>query len=250
MYSRQMSNLYQSRIVFRLMGWREQTHGEMADALLDSDRIATFVSEPSGEMGFLWFSRPMFFSLLCLNFGARPSNSLSEIPSRDYTGIEERVYRRSSQEILTQLEDAWRDLVPTDSTIQSIEGPGWLQEDPGSNVLLATMDVSGLGDICRLRIGLPESTFSDLSAAGQLAQPEKRAALAYEVSEMPLELRVELGVSEMSLSQLSELHNGMMIPVDAAKDGSLLVRVAGKGKFRGIRGKVGRRLAVQLTERL
>jgi flagellar motor switch protein FliM len=249
-YSRQMSNLYQSRIVFKLMGWREQTHGELAETLLDSDRIATFLTEPSGEMGFLWFSRPLLFSFLCLNFGARPSHTVSNIPGRGYTGIEERVYRRSAQEILTQLEAAWSDLVTSKSTIQSIEGPGRLRDDPNYEVLLATVDVMGLGDICRLRIGLPVAAFAELVASGQSANPEKTAALAREVIEMPLDLSVELGVTEMSLSELSGLHDGMVIPVVSAEDGSLLIRVAGEPKFRGIRGKVGRRLAVRLTERL
>jgi flagellar motor switch protein FliM len=46
------------------------------------------------------------------------------------------------------------------------------------------------------------------------------------------------------------LQAGSVVPIDAASDGSLLVRVAGRPKFRAIRGALGQRLAVQLTERI
>ena len=65
-----------------------------------------------------------------------------------------------------------------------------------------------------------------------------------------LGLRSPRSSIEMSLAELTNLRTGSIIPLDATESGDLLVKVEGQPKFRGVRGAVGNKVAVQLTERL
>jgi flagellar motor switch protein FliM len=242
--------VYQFRIEYRIVGWQEMPLGEAADRLVDSDRIVLFEVEPHADLGFVWLSRPLLFALLGLIFGARPGRPRCAIPERPYTRIEERVYQRLAQETLDRLGDCFEGLTDMRSRVLSFDAPARLRADAHDRVVVGTLDVQGLGDICRMRFGLPRAPFEALRAPIRAVQPGRRAALAHAVTEMPMKLRVELGSAEMSLSELAALREGSVIPVDAAVDGSLLVRIGGRPKFRAIRGTVGQKLAVQLTGRL
>jgi flagellar motor switch/type III secretory pathway protein FliN len=153
--------------------------------------------------------------------------------------------------MLAQLNACWAELSEARARLVGLESASLLRERAGEEeLLLATLDVRGLGDICRLRLGLPASAFGERREAPLAAATGDPPAVERAVHEMPIELRVELGSVALSLSQLAELEAGSVVPIDAAPDGTLLVRVEGQPKFRAIRGALGQRLAVQLTERI
>ncbi len=70
------------------------------------------------------------------------------------------------------------------------------------------------------------------------------------VLDMALTFRAEIGSVEMSLRDFSNLAVGDLLPVAEVEGGELLATVAGIPKFHAIRGAVGRRLAVQLQDRV
>jgi flagellar motor switch protein FliM len=55
---------------------------------------------------------------------------------------------------------------------------------------------------------------------------------------------------ELPLRRLASLQVGDLLPLEAADGEGLVVRVENEPKFRAERGSVGKRLAVQLLERL
>ncbi len=68
--------------------------------------------------------------------------------------------------------------------------------------------------------------------------------------EMALDFRAEIGSVEMSLADLSSLSEGDVIAIEPIDGDELVATVGGIPKFHAIRGAVGRRLAVQLTQRI
>jgi flagellar motor switch protein FliM len=249
--TRHYSNIYQARIEFAVLGWQVSNLARVTETLLESDRIALIELGPGGATGFVWLGRPLLFALLSLAFGARPGAFRFPCPQRPYTGIERRILRRSVEEMLAQLNACWAELSEARARLVGLESASLLRERAGEEeLLLATLDVRGLGDICRLRLGLPASAFGERREAPLAAATGDPPAVERAVHEMPIELRVELGSVALSLSQLAELEAGSVVPIDAAPDGTLLVRVEGQPKFRAIRGALGQRLAVQLTERI
>ncbi len=249
--TRHYSNIYQARIEFVVLGWQLSSLARVSETLLDSDRIALIDFQPSGARGFVWLGRPLLFALLSLVFGAQPGAFRFPCPQRPYTGIERRIFRRSVEEMLAQLNACWAEISETRAEVVAVQSASVLRErGEAEDLLLASLEVRGLGDICRLRLGLPAAAFRALHQAQPSLAPGDPPAVECAVKEMPIELRVEVGSVELSLSQLADLQAGSVVPIEAAADGSLLVRVEGRPKFRGIRGTLGSRVAVQLTERI
>jgi flagellar motor switch protein FliM len=249
--TRHYSNIYQARIEFAVLGWQISSLARVSETLLDSDRIALIEFSPSGARGFVWLGRPLLFALLSLVFGAQPGAFRFPCPQRPYTGIERRIFRRSVEEMLAQLNACWAELSDARARIVGIQSASVLRERAEEeSLLLATLEVRGLGDLCRLRLGLPAVAFRGLHEAPLVAPSGEPPAVESAVREMPIELRVEVGSVALSLAQLAELEAGSVVPIDTAQDGSLLVRVEGRPKFRAIRGTLGPRVAVQLTERI
>ncbi len=264
-YGRMLSSVHQVRIRFGLKGWEEMSITDLTDLVLPTDRAVSIAFDAIPERGFILLSRPLLFNLLELSFGAQPDAMMSEMPRRPYTGVEELLIRRLAEDALEHLRNIWERTIPGEVTIAGLEPPSRLANEGPDRLLLATLEVEGLAEFSRLRLAIP---FSLIEAAGQSAQQSAQDPVpANEVQEEPMpsedlgntegdvlntpvRLRVVAGTTNLNLSSLAELQVGDVIPLDNANLGELMVRIEGHPKFRAVRGTVGKRLAVQVTERL
>jgi len=247
--ARSLSAVFQTTISLSLSRWEELTLGDLADTIPSADVVAMMETGPPRGLGFLWLGRPLFFSLLALSFGARTPKAAAPV-ARSYTGIERRFYRRVADEMVARLNDSWVELMEARSRVLSVEGPERLYEESHERVMLATVDVHGLADFGRLRLALPPAPFQPLAHTTARVEPSRRADVELAVREMPVSVRVEGGATELTLRDLSNLEVGRILPLDSETPGELLVRVEGRPKFRAVRGAVGSRLAVQVTDRV
>ncbi len=115
---------------------------------------------------------------------------------------------------------------------------------------MASFDVTGLADLCRMRLVLPEGLLERNSDAATEERISAWSPVRERMLGMPLRLRVEAGNLELPLRQLASLQVGDVLPLETADAEGLVVRVENEPKFRAERGSVGQRLAVQLLERL
>lgn len=248
---RTLSSTYQTKVVISILGWDESTLHELADLLLPSDRVAAFEVGDGGHVGHLLIARPLVFTWLELAFGSKAGSPRLAPPRRPYTRIEERFLRRLSAEVLSVLERALKELVSGSLRLVGLEDAERLRERPATPVLLASLDLTGLGEVCRLRFALPIAAFADLVPASQPAMSgDEISRVARTVLEVPVTLRAEVGTAELTLARLAGLRPGEVIPIERSDGAELVLRVDGPAKFRAMRGAIGRRLAVQVTERL
>lgn len=248
---RALSTIYQTPITCSLEGWESVTLGELAETVLPEDRIAVFEIGPPRSQGFLLPNRTLIFAQLCLAFGSRPAGARAPAPTREYTRIEKRFLRHLAEQTLASLQTAWEDLVPARAQILAVDEPQRLLDEAHETVLLATFELGGLAEFARLRLALPVAPFQRLQAAPKArAATPQRNDLAPVVLDTAVQLRVEVGSAELRLSELGRLQVGSVIPITPADEEALIVRVEDRPKFRAIRGTVGRRLAVQLTDRV
>lgn len=82
------------------------------------------------------------------------------------------------------------------------------------------------------------------------ANPPHRTALAPALAQVPLALRAEWAVIEVSLRELACLRAGDLIELPAALLGETRLLVNGQPKFAGTAGLDGDRVAIQITRRL
>ncbi len=245
---RSLSAIYQQTISFNLTGWEEASLGDLADAIPPTDVVGVMETSPPRGLGFVWIGRPLLFSLMALSFGG--SAATAAPLARRYTGIERRFYRRVADEMVHGLDAAWGPLVEARSRLLSVDQPARLYEEGHEKVILASIDVKGLADFCRMRLALPPAPFHSLVASQVRVEPGRRDDVAAAVLEMPVQLRVEAGSTQLTLRELSALQVGQTIAIDTEEPGALLVRVEGRPKFHAVRGSVGSRLAVQVTDRV
>ncbi|MDP6980469.1 MAG: FliM/FliN family flagellar motor switch protein [Myxococcota bacterium] len=248
--SRSLSNVFQTPIRFSLIDWRESEPEAFEELMVPFDRAAAFDIVPGAGRGLLLIGRTLLFQLLCMNFGASPGLKKSPVPNRNYTSIECRIYRKIADDLVGLLAEGWSDETPLRPKITGLIGRSHVREEVAESLYLATFDISGFGEVCRLRVAVPTAAFDDRVAAAREVATQGACGVEETVLDMSLTFRAKIGTVDMSLRDFSNLAVGDVLPLDEVEGGKLLASVAGIPKFHAIRGAVGNRLAVQLQDRI
>ncbi len=248
-YGRSLSNRHERVIQFSLIGQREIELAELAELMLPTDVVGAFQIMPKGHGGLLLLSRPFFFQMLCMYFGAGPNLKPARPPTREYTRIERRFYTRIAKEMIGKLEEQWQTLAPVTLAWNGILGRAAVGEGDARPASLATFDVRGFSETCRVRLAVPSE---GLRRAG--AAPPKTIRTSTQAGpsllEVPIRLRAQVGTADLTLADVGRLQVGQTIPLEVPNDGTLTVRIGEREKFRGIAGTRGSKRAVQLQERI
>ena len=245
-----LSNRQQRGITFSLIGQRQIEMSELAELMLPTDLVAAYQVMPKGFDGYLLLSRPLFFQLLSMSFGAGPTIKPTRPPTREYSKIERRFYSRAAREMVGQLEVAWRGLVPIELAWNGLVSRSAVAESDEVNAILATFDVKGFGEACRVRVAIPAEPFTARVGLSPRKSSARTPAVGISVMDVPIRLRAEVGTAQLSLADVARLQPGTLIVLDSPSDGSLTVRIGKQDKFRGVAGSRGPKRAVQLGERL
>lgn len=248
-YARTLSNRHERVIQFVLIGQRPIESAELAELMLPTDVAGAFQIMPKALPGALLLSRPFFFEMLCTLFGAGANLKPVRPPTREYTRIERRFYTRIVKEMLTKLEEQWQMLAPISLVWTGLLGRTAIGEAESRPVMLATYDVKGFGDTCRVRLAVPAEAFRRAGAVvPKVAKPLATGGVS--VLDVPIRLRAQVGTAELSLAEVGRLQVGQSIALEVPSDGLLTVRIGDREKFRGVAGTRGPKRAVQLQERI
>ncbi len=244
------SNRHQRVIGISLIGQREIFMPELAELMLPTDVVARFRLRPGGYEGHLLLSRPFFFQLLSMNFGAGPTLKATRPPMREYSRIERRFYARAAREMLEQVQAAWSRLAPVQVEFEGLSSRASVSESTAGHAVLATFDVRGFGESCRVRLAISSSAFAAKEGAAMKLPAGARSGDGPSLMNVPIELRARVGTARIALSEIGNLAPGSILPLDAPSDGSLVIRIGDEDKFKAIAGSQGSKRAVQLTERI
>jgi flagellar motor switch protein FliM len=248
-YGRALSNRHERVIHFALIGQREIEIAEVAELMLPTDLVGVFQIQPRGLTGLLLLSRPFFFEMICTLFGAGPNIKPIRPPTREYTRIERRFFMRIAKEMLAKLEEQWQALEPVTLAWVGMQGRSVIAKSEARSALLATFDVRGFTESCRVRLAIPSEAFRKAGSA-PTRPAESVAQPGVSLLDVPIRLRAQVGTVELTLAEVGRLEVGQSIALDVPTDGSLTVRIGEREKFRGIAGTRGSRRAVQLQERI
>lgn len=250
--SRALSTLHQRSIVFSLLDVTEVSMRDFAATLLPVDLVVELRLDPAGHCVYLLIGRSFLFSWMALAFGAKEGTPIISVPDRPYTRIEKRFLKRAVAELIRHLEAAWSTRSPVQIQIVDVLGPEFLPPS-ASKWALASLDVEGLGDLCRFRMLIDHGLYADESEVeeiqvDQTERVEVADAMRRQVLEMRVRVRVEAGHAQVPLRRVAALQVGDVISLERSDSRGLLVRIEEEPKFVGVRGTVGARLAVQLVE--
>lgn len=179
---------------------------------------------------------------------------------RELTEIEQTVMRRIVEQSLESLGDAWENLVPLQPKLERLEvNPQFVQLLPPQDmVIVIALRIRILGIEGRVNICLPylalEPIASKLSAhylfgSGETVEAgENVEQIRRRVEKMDVSVSVSLGEASVTVSELLELAVGDVIRLSSRTEQPLPVRVGDKTKFLARPGRVGSRMAVEITK--
>ena len=247
---RSLSTLHQTSISIHFSQWEEIGLRDFADAMLADDRVARVHLGGGHDEAFFLINRPLLFGWMMLAFGAKPDVGSTVIPDRPYTRIEERFLRRANAEIGYTLARSVGSLRADEVSVTSLDAPAMLQDRAQRPYLVASFEVGGVGELCRFHLAIPTSVVEGGRGEAQSEEPRERSDLEKELLDVAVDVRVEVGGAELSLSQVADLRPGSEIPLEAIAGGELIVRIGNTAKFRAERGSGDQKLAVRILEAL
>ncbi len=199
----------------------------------------------------------LIFNLVDCLFGGN-GKSHYKIEGREFTPIEGRVIRRILKSALGDLNEAWNPAVQVDfEFVRSEMNPQFAGIVPPSDLVIVVRFELELEQVIgQIILCIPYSTIepirSILNASYQSDQLEVDQAwitrLKARLSEVGVELKVELGTTSIKGHELLQLNVGDVIILDHEVKKPVTVLVQGVPKFRAIPGKSRGNRSVRILE--
>ncbi len=246
------------QLEFELRSVEQLTFGEFTLAL-PSLCASYVVNVPeTGHQGVIDFGHDFGYFLIDRLLGG---SAEFVVPDRSFTPMERLVVRIVAERAAYQLSEVWKDHVRLDLKVDGFESiPEMLQvanrEDP---VLVANISVSVGSMESLLLLCLPFATLEKFFTGTsnrpyQMTQgtPEERdaerAAVETSVRKARLQIGARLPTFHLPIATIASIKPGEVLPTGLSPESELELYVAGQKRFRGMPGRVGRSLAVQVNE--
>lgn len=216
------------------------------------------IRDSGGQQGVIDFGTDFAFFLVDRLLGGRGN---SDPLQRALTPIERMVVRTVAERITSAVREIWEDYIQLDLGVAGFESvPEILRAMSGdAPVLVASIQVSAGGQQTILSICLPfavlDTFFADAAVhrrASVTGSDEERRAnrrvveSSLKVTHVPVAARLpEFRISMRNLTALSE---GSMLTTGLSKSSDIQVLVSGVPRFVGKPARVGRKLAVSVTD--
>jgi flagellar motor switch protein FliM len=180
---------------------------------------------------------------------------------RALTDIEETIARRIISKALENFQEAWKQVVPIEPRIETIEtNPQFTQiVPPNDMVVLITLQskvgqAEGFISICIPYLVLESvmskltTTFWVASSASQNATPEVVKNLEQRLKTAQIPVIAQLGKATITVQELLMLHAGDVLRLNTKTEQELAVVVGSKEKFLCKPGLIERTSAIQITK--
>jgi len=235
----------------------QSTYDEFVRSLTNPTLIGVFSMTPLEGSAIIEIPPDLTFVIIDRLLGG-PGTVPTRI--RELTEIEQTVMRRVLEESLTALGDAWSNLVQLEPKLERLEiNPQFVQLLPHHDMVVnIALRVRVRGAEGRVNICIPyislEPIVSKLSAhylfgGGEKVETGRHVEeLRRKVETMTVPVKVSLGEATVTVRELLDLSVGDVIRLDTRTDEPLSVRVGDKRKFLAKPGRVGSRLAVEITK--
>jgi flagellar motor switch protein FliM len=190
------------------------------------------------------------------------SNADLFIPQRPLTQIEQRLVQRITDRATHHLSEAWSNLTPVTYKCEDFESNPQLVQivPPNETVVVIGFELkmgnrAGTMSLC-IPYNVIEPIMGVLAAQNWFSYQRKGAhddhlkKLTRNVSTAPVEMRVFLAQTQISVNDLLALQVGDIITTDKHTGSDVLVQVEGRGKFQGQIGQLRGQRALRVTKLL
>jgi flagellar motor switch protein FliM len=249
------------QIELRLQSVEQYSFGEFTLSL--STPCASFgfdIKNFEGQKGVIDIGHELAFLVVDRFFGgdAQPISL-----QRGLTPIERMTVRVLIERVSSLLREIWQDHVPLDLELTSFESfPEMVQagnrEDP---VLVANIEVAGEGLRSLLIICLPLGVLEKFFAEGDGRRVKQMTGSAAErqatrqiteasLRNVPVDVSARLPSFDVTLRELMSVGEGGVLATGISTDTPVQLMIGGRPRFVGLPGRIGQRVAFQVTDAL
>ncbi len=214
-------------------------------------------TKPLRGTGLLVFDPKLVFTVVD-NFFGGDGRFHAKIEGREFTPTELRVIRLIMDQAFKDMQEAWAPVLPLEFQYMSSEvNPHFANiVSPSEVVVVSTFHIELEGGGGDLHLTLPYSMLEPikelLDAGVQSDKSEKDErwthALKEEIKEAKVELVSTLTETELTLSEVIELNEGDIIPIEIPN--LVMLRAEGIPVLRGTYGTSHGNLAIKITEKI
>ena len=188
------------------------------------------------------------------------SNADLFIPQRPLTQIEQRLVQRITDRATHHLSEAWTNLTPVTFKVEDFESNPQLVQivPPNETVVVVGFELkmgnrAGTMTLC-IPYNVIEPIMGVLAAQNWFSYQRKPGQqdhvrkLTSSLSTAPVELRVFLAQTTISVNDLLNLQPGDLLTTDKEQEREVLIQVEGRNKFLGKVGQLKGNRAIQITK--
>jgi flagellar motor switch protein FliM len=233
--------------------------GRLAARLAEPSGLVRFRMTPLRGQGLLTIPSPLVAALLQVSCGG-VARQIAALPAREFSQVELRLVERIAVRVLAELGAAWAPVASVDCALVQVETTPLFAPvaAPEDLVVHAELSVVVAGVVpTTVTLVVPNATLDQVRGRLQTVRMSDAAAtlpdghwateLRERLLDVPVEVAVDLGGAELTLSRLLDLAVGDVVALDVGRDGPAVVRVAGEPRFQGVPGLQGGNNAVRIT---
>ena len=254
-----LSGFLRTIVEIRVATTEQLTYSEFIYSLPNPTNFNLLTVEPLEGQVCLELSPLIIYPIIDRLLGG--SNSELFIPQRPLTMIEQRLVRRITDQALSGLNEAWRDLVEVDFKIVEVESNPHLVQivAPNEIVVVVGFEIKMSGRAGTMSLCIPfnviEPVMDKLVTQGWLAYQRKSntedcsEALARELGATSVNLAAYLAETTITVRDMLGLQPGDIIQTTKPADAEIIIQVKGENKFAGRLGRHKENLAIKITRR-
>jgi flagellar motor switch protein FliM len=176
----------------------------------------------------------------------------TKIEGKDFTPIELSIVGKVVELAIDDLEQAWISVEPIDcSFVRTEVNPQFVGIVPPTDVVIAsTFDVELENANGAITIVIPYATIEPIKQKFQTDKKLWAGIIQEQLMETSVDLRVDLGYTEITLDELMGMKPGDVISLDQDANGEFDVQVEGARKFKGFYGVNHGSVAIQVTKKV
>lgn len=254
-----LSGFLRTIVETRVSTTEQLTYSEFIHSLPSPTCFTLLSAEPLEGQLCLELSPLIVFPIVDRLLGG--TNAEIFIPQRPLTGIENRLMSRIINRALSNLAEAWQDLVNVKFAVTGTESNPHLVQivAPNEVVVVIGFEIkigarAGTMSIC-IPFNVIEPVVGKLGTQSWLVYKQKAAdkaqeeSVAHNLQHATVELRAFLGETQISVEDLVSLAPGDIIKLEKLVNRDFIMRVEGRNKFAGKIGKLRGHRAIQITRR-
>ena len=261
----QMNSMFRMNSDMEVQDVEEQRYNEFSNALTDSDimtLVKVMLPEQAKNLPMLMHISPRLMVNMIDRMMGGPGDDDSIDSGYVYTSIENVLYQKVMSYLVRAIRDAWSGYIRMDTELERVEQDPSMFQDISVDETVAIIALSvQMGELSgNITICIPGNLLTDifniidrrknLNLDEDQKDANVRETIMNSIRDSALRVNAQLGVVEVSLEDLYNLHVGDVIDLNKPKESEVSIFVEDQPWFTGKLGVHKKNMAVRIENRI